>query len=316
MHDLRDARVSVTGAAGFIGSHLVRALVRRGARRIRAIDSLRYGAWANLGEAYEEEAVDTCELDLASADDDLLAAGLEGTEILFHLAAEKHNQSKDDPERVRRVNVDGTARLFEIGRRVGVDKIVFASSLYAYGRRQGPNMVEAEAPQPDTPYGQSKLEGEALLRDLDGVDGTVLRLFFCYGPRQFSGSGYKSVIVSNFERILRGEPPVIRGDGKQALDYVFVDDVVEALMLAATRSGADGPFNVASGRAVSIEELTRRMLAIAGSPLEPSYAPADETAGSRRAGDPTHTLETLGWQAETPLDAGLESVHAWMTSKP
>src|SRR5208282_3392702 len=119
----------------------------------------------------------------------------------------------------------------------GVQKVVFTSSLYAYGRMGAPPLTEEEAPTPHTVYGISKLSGEHLCRHfslLAKIPVVCLRLFFTYGPRQYSGLGYKSVIVKNFDRILNGQNPIVYGNGNQELDYIYVDDVVSALLLAMT----------------------------------------------------------------------------------
>jgi UDP-glucose 4-epimerase len=253
---------------------------------------------------------------LGSDDPAVLRDKLRGVRWLFHLAAEKHNQSKDTPLEVFRSNIDGTYTLFDTAARAGVEKIVFTSSLYAYGRMSGPPFVEDEVPQPHTVYGISKLCGEHLLRHAGvahGVAWSVLRYLFVYGPRQFAGMGYKSVIVKTFERLLRGEPPLIYGDGEQALDYVYVDDVVAAT-IAALGSSANGEvLNIGSGAATTINALIALMQKVAGTHLPVQRAAADWTAGSRRVGDVAKARRLLDWQASTSLEAGLRQSFAWMT---
>src|SRR5262245_2344399 len=242
---LSGRRVVVTGGAGFIGSHLVGRLVADGARVV-VLDSLRCGSAANLGAAAGR--VDLVRFTLGHDDPAALDAHLAGADTVFHLAAEKHQQSASRPRELLRANVEGTHDLLDAAARHGIRRVVFTSSLYAYGRMTGPPCAESDPLQPSTLYGISKVTGEQLLRLFaarHGLPSTVLRLYFIYGPRQFAGLGYKSVILQNFERILRGEPPVIHGDGTQALDYVYVADAVEALLLAATADCAGEVFNVA-----------------------------------------------------------------------
>jgi len=301
----------VTGGAGFIGSHLAGGLLRSGARRIVLIDNLRTGAWSN---APADPRIEQVTADLASLSQDDFGEILRGSDYLFHLAAEKHNQAIDIPQRVLDVNVNATFRLFAAAAG-SVRKVVFTSSLYAYGRMTLPPMRETDPPQPATVYGISKLTGEHLLRHFAltlGLRSTALRLFFVYGPQQFAGSGYKSVIVTNFERILRGERPVIFGDGDQALDYVYVDDVVRAL-IASAGDRADGEvINVGSGTAVSVNKLTDAMLEVAHSSLRPVHAAPDATSGTHRVCDNEKARTMLEWSPAVPLRDGLVRVYDWM----
>jgi len=312
-HQLEGASVVVTGGCGFIGSHLVRRLLGLGVGRVVVIDSLRYGDKANLGALSERVQLVQHTLGFDARDE--LAAALKGAEYLFHLAAEKHNQSKDDPVRVLRANVEGTLTLYELACAAGVKRIVFSSSLYAYGRMQGEPFVETEVPEPSTVYGISKLTGEHLLRYFQaqaGLEYNVLRYLFVYGPKQFAGMGYKSVIMKNFERIIAGEPPTVYGDGEQALDYVYVDDVVDATLSAMTSATHGEVFNIGSGRATTVNHLLDTMLRVSESSSSKLSQPADWTAGSWRVGDVQKISKQLGWEATTSLEEGLEQTYRWM----
>jgi UDP-glucose 4-epimerase len=309
---LAGSRVLVTGGAGFIGSHLVAALLDRGVARVTVLDSLRCGDPANLGPAAERVAL--VRFTLGGDDPAGLTRHLDGVDHLFHLAAEKHQQSADRPVDVLRANVEGTYHLLTAAARCGVRKVVFTSSLYAYGRMSGPPCQETDLPLPTTLYGLSKVAGEHLLRHAEasaGLAWTALRLYFVYGPRQFAGMGYKSVIVKNFERILGGEPALVHGDGTQALDYVYVDDVVEALMVALER-GPTEVLNVASGTATPVRTLVETMLRVAGNDAPPVHGPPDWTAGSCRTGSPARIQAALGWRARVPLEEGLARTYRWM----
>jgi UDP-glucose 4-epimerase len=306
---LAGSAILVTGGCGFIGSHLVRALVGAGAGRVTVVDSLRYGDRANL--AGSSPNVEIVQHTLGVDDPAALSAALGGVRFVFHLAAEKHNQSKDDPVRVMRSNIEGSWLLLDAAARARVEKVVFTSSLYAYGRLRGAPFVEDELPQPRTIYGISKLTGEHLLA-VAGVPFTVLRYLFVYGPRQFAGMGYKSVIVKTFERLRRGEPPVVFGDGEQTLDYVFVDDVVDAT-LAALMPGANGEvINIGSGRPTTVNELMTLMQDVAGTSLPVRHEAPDWTAGSCRVGNIDKARRVLGWTARTPLRDGLAATYAWL----
>jgi len=304
---VRGSAVVVTGGAGFIGSHLVRALVAAGARRVRVLDDLGCGDAASVGAG-----VDLVRVRLGWDDPmDHFA----GADYVFHLAAHKHNSSRDRPLDLVRANIDGTYQVLRAATAHRVRRMVFTSSLYVYGRMAGPPCREDDCPGPTTVYGISKLAGEHLVRHFAtsfGLPGTILRLFFVYGPRQFAGMGYKSVIVKNFERLLAGAPPVIYGDGAQALDYVYVDDVVDALLRALDPDVAGELFNVASGVGIPVRDLVATMTDVAGARCAPAFEPADWTAGSSRRGSPAKIAERLGWRPRVDMREGLRRTVAWM----
>ena len=298
----------VTGGCGFIGSHLVRRLLAEGAARVVVLDSLRFGSERNLAGIAGGERITLVRHALGDDEPAELERHLDGIDQLYHLAAEKHNQSGHEPAAILRANVVGTHALFAAAARCGVKKTVFASSLYSYGRLAGPPCSESDPPRPTTVYGISKLCGELLLAQAtagQAMRGDSLRYFFVYGPRQFSGSGYPSVIVKNFERIRAGRPPVILGDGSQRLDYVYVDDVVEATLRCMESAGSGRVFNVGSGAGTSIEALTSAMLRVAGSKLSPLFEPPDWTAGSSRVANVDAIRTELRWQPRVPLEQGL-----------
>jgi UDP-glucose 4-epimerase len=307
----------VTGGAGFIGSHLVDALLARGARRVTIVDSMRFANQHH--DELERDRVQVIRHTLGADPFEQLAPSLAGVDALFHLAAEKHNQSLATPEQLLASNVTGTYKLFDAAARAGVKKIVFSSSLYAYGRVAGAPLVETELSPPWSLYGISKLTGEHLAghaRHQHGIAAVSLRYFFTYGTRQFPGTGYKSVIVSNFERLRRGEAPLILGDGQQALDYIYVDDVVDATIRAMELPVDGEVINIGSGEPTSIAALTRTMLDVAGSKAAPAHGPADWTAGSSRVADAAKAHRLLGgWRPTVSLREGLARTYDWVKSR-
>ena len=306
--------VAVTGGCGFIGSHLVERLRLSGAR-VLVIDSLMYGQRENLGGLDPNVRIE--QLELGKGSSERLGQLLQGADYVLHLAAEKHNQSIGSPERLLESNVIGTYELLKAASASKVKKLVFTSSLYAYGRMSGPPLAEEETPLPHTVYGISKLTGEHLCRHFcikHGLSTVCLRLFFVYGPRQYVGLGYKSVIVKNFDRLLKGEKPVICGDGKQELDYIYVDDVVSAILLAMTNSHHFGLFNVGNGIGLSINELTTLMMEVSSRRSGCEYAPPDFTHGSSRVANTGKFNAHFGLQSRVSIKEGLRRTLRWMVS--
>jgi UDP-glucose 4-epimerase len=283
-----------------------------------ALDSLRYGREQNLAGLPGIERMTLVRFVLGSDEPALLDRHLEGVDHLFHLAAEKHNQSKHDPDAVLRANVLGTHHLFAAAVRSGVKKTVFSSSLYSYGRLAGPPCSETDLPVPTTVYGISKLCGERLLAHhatTSAMQGDTLRYYFVFGPRQFAETGYKSVIVKNFERIRAGKPPVIFGDGSQRLDYIYVDDVVEATLKCMDSPHSGRLMNVGSGVGTSILELTDAMLEVAGSTLRPVHEPPDWTAGSSRVANTSAIRAAMAWTPRVTLAEGLLATWSWLNGE-
>lgn len=306
-------KVLVTGAAGFIGGHLCRRLDHLGARHIIGIDSLRAGDWSRISGSAEKVTVDIADL---SVDD--WSQRLIDVDTIFHLAAEKYNSPGSTPERLIATNVSATERLFRAAAKTHVKRIVFASSLYAYGTLGPAAMAEGDSATPKTLYGASKLMGEHILHSLSrdaAISWNCGRLFFIYGPHQYAAGGYKSVILSNFERIISGNSPIIFGDGKQSLDYVYIDDCINALIELSVSSTDGSVVNIASGERVSVGELTSMMIAISGKKLKPVFSAPDWTAGSSRWGKTYLAEEQFGWRVSTRLETGLRQVYKWMLER-
>ena len=295
-------RALVTGGAGFIGRYLVDKLIEDGAEVI-VLDSGYTGQFTELNKNVKLIKVD---LDTCRIDD--FMEFLVGIDQVFHLAAQKHNNVNVPPEKMISTNILSTYNLVLASAKSNVKRFVFTSSLYAYGSLGPEIMTEDSIPEPSTLYGASKLMGENILRFAErqyGLSWNAARLFFIYGPGQFAGSGYKSVIVKNFERIRDGLPAVITGDGKQTLDYLYVQDAVDALKLLANCKIQNEIFNVSSSTSISINDLLLEMEKSSGREVLRFYEPGDWTSGSQRIGDNSLIKSKLGWNPNVSLHDGL-----------
>jgi len=294
-------KVAVTGGAGFIGSNLVDALVARG-DDVVVIDDLSFG-----NREFVNDAATLVERDIRDGVD------LAGSEVVFHLAAQTDVQtSVRDPARDADVNVRGTVKVLEAAISAGA-RVVFTSTGGAiYGECDGP-ATESMPRLPGSPYGIAKLCGEEYLAGFNRIHGTshvVTRLGNVFGPRQ-SPSLEGGVVSVFLDRMRRGEKTVIYGDGLQVRDFVFVADVVEALIAAAGHEG--GVFNVGTGIPMTVLELHRTCAEVAGANAEPSFEPPRLGDLRRSELDVSHAAEELGFRAQTPLAAGIARTWAWTT---
>jgi UDP-glucose 4-epimerase len=288
-------RAIVTGGAGFIGSHVVEALLARG-DEVVAVDDLSRGKRENL-----PEGALLVETDIREP----LEARFEGAEVCFHLAAQVDvRASVERPDHDARVNVLGTVSVLEAARQHGT-QVVFSSSGGAiYGECDGPVSEDAER-RPLAPYGVSKLAGEEYLaayNRLYGTRHTSLRYGNVYGPRQ-DPHGEAGVVAIFLGKLAAGEAPRIFGDGRQTRDYVYAGDVARATLAAAGQDG--GVFNVGTGVETSVLELYELCRRVAGSSLEADLAPARLGELQRSVLDPSRAERQLGWRPEMKLEEGL-----------
>ena len=298
-------RYLVTGGAGFIGSHLAEALVERG-ERVRVLDDLSTGRRENLAAVAGHIELLVGDV----ADPDTAGQAVAGCDVVLHLAAIPSVQaSLEDPRRTHQVNVGGTLNVLEAARRAGVRRVVFASSTALYGDHTALPLREELPPRPLSPYAASKAAGEmycAAFRTSYGLPAVALRFFNVYGPRQDPGNPYSGVVSIFAARMARGERPVIYGDGRQTRDFVYVADVVRAILLACEREAAVGAaLNVAAGRQTSILELAAALNQVLGTQIEPTFAPARAGEVRFSEGDARRARQVLGWEARIPLREGL-----------
>jgi UDP-glucose 4-epimerase len=302
-------RCLATGGAGFIGSNLVDALLARG-DVVTVVDNLSTGRRENLDAALESGA-ELVEADIRDRAALTEAARRAEPEVVFHLAAQIDvRESVADPAFDASINVGGTANVLEAARAAGARRIVFTSTGGAiYGEGEGQELpLREDAPiAPFSPYGQSKFAGEgylSLYERLYGLSSAALRLGNVYGPRQ-DPLGEAGVIAIFCGRLLDGGRPTVYGDGRQTRDYIYVGDVVTAL-IAAAESDATGPINVGTGRETDVLELAVRLRELKGSGgFEPEFAPPRTGEVQRISIDPGRAERELGWRAEIDLERGL-----------
>ena len=307
--------VVVTGGAGFIGSHLVEALLAEG-HRVRVVDNLATGRRANLahlGEAYE-----WVEGDLG--DFDVCQRAVEGASYVFHQAAiPSVPRSVREPLLSHASGPTATIHLLEAARQAGVRRVMFAASSSAYGNTDELPKHEAMLPRPLSPYAAGKLAGEHYIRvyaQTMGVDGVSLRYFNIFGPRQDPSSPYSGVISLFGRALSEGRRPIIYGDGYQTRDFTYVDNAVRANLLAmrSERPLEGTVLNVGTGRRVSLRDLVASMNTILGTSLEPEFQPPREgdVRDSQASLERTHA--TLGYEPVVDFEEGLRRTLHWATA--
>ena len=299
----------ITGGAGFIGSNLTDALLARGDEVI-VVDDLSTGRRENLEPGLANGAA-LVEADIRDREALEELFGRERPEVIFHLAAQIDvRKSIADPAFDASINVGGTANVLEAARVAESRRVVFSSTGGAiYGEGDGQQLPLAEdAPlAPEAPYGQSKFAGEgylALYERLYGLSSVPLRLGNVYGPRQ-DPLGEAGVIAIFCGKLREGKRPTVFGDGKQTRDYIYVGDVVSA-MLAAAEAETSGPINIGTGIETDVLELVSALGELGGAgDFEPDFAPPRTGEVQRISIDPARAASELGWRAEMGLSEGL-----------
>jgi len=305
----------VTGGAGFIGSHIVCRLVRDG-HPVRVVDNLATGHRENLEEV--EGRIEFFEGDVCDAR--LLQRVSSGAEAVFHQAAlASVPRSVEDPLSTNRANVEGTLQTLEAARRCGVRRVVFASSSSVYGDAPALPKREDMPPEPKSPYAVSKLAGELYCQayaKLFGIQAVSLRYFNVFGPRQDPNSQYAAVVPLFIKSLLEGSRPTVYGDGQQSRDFTYVDNVVEANLLAARVGGASSMvMNIGCGSRCTLNELLRLLSEIVGVAAEPIYAPSRPGDVLHSEADISRAREVLGYEPRTELKEGLRRTVEWYRSR-
>jgi nucleoside-diphosphate-sugar epimerase len=332
--------ILVTGGAGFIGSHLVEALLR-GGEKVRVIDNLKTGAKENLEEITGYPLRDpgargekSCLWPLGErveflfgdiSDLETCRQACQGISyVLHHAALVSVQRSLEDPIRCHQANATGTLNILQAARETGVKRVIYASSSSVYGNITA--SAESSVPKsenlsllPQSPYAATKLLGEHYCRifsDLFGLETVSLRYFNVFGPRQNPRSVYSAVIPKFILALLRGNAPIIYGDGNQSRDFTYVDNVVHANLLAMETSGISGEvFNIACGKQSTVNDLLSYLQEISGRKIPPRY-------DQPRSGEVRHSLAAiglarsrLGYETKMELKVGLRLTWRWFQDR-
>jgi len=296
----------VTGAAGFIGSHLVDRLLAAG-RRVRALDNLSAGHRRNLAQHADHPNLEVAIAD--ACDSKAMGRAMKGVRRVFHLAALADIvPSIENPEAYYRSNVDGTLVTLQAARAAGVKRFIYAASSSCYGIPDILPTPEEAAIRPQYPYALTKWMGESLVLHwarVYGVPALSLRFFNVYGPRVRTNGAYGAVFGVFLAQMLAGEPLTIVGDGEQKRDFTFVSDAVDALLRAAESDRVGRPYNVGSDRPISVNELAkllgaRSTVSVPKRPGEPDCTWADTA----------RIKAELGWRPAVPVTEGVKRMLA------
>jgi nucleoside-diphosphate-sugar epimerase len=307
-------RYVVTGGAGFIGSNTVDELVRRG-HSVVVLDDLSAGKEDNLAEVRNKITF----IKGSITDIEVVRKAMHEADYVLHLAARTSvPRSVKDPIESNRVNIDGTLNVLVGARDAKVKRIVFAASSSAYGETPTLPKVEMMRPMPISPYGITKFVGELYLQVFGrcyGLENVALRYFNVFGPRQDPGSPYSGVLAKFCTAYLEETQPVIFGDGEQTRDFTYVENAVQANLLACEAPNVSGKvFNVGVGGRVSLNQVTKALANISGNTLEVRHEPPREGDIRDSQADITQARELLGYDPQVDFEEGIRRTFEWYRS--
>ena len=302
----REMTTLVTGGGGFIGSHLVERLLRDG-HRVRVLDNFATGRRESLVPMLDD--IELIEGDIQSYE--RVHNAVRGCELVFHLAAlPSVPRSVQDPLTSNASNVIGTLNVLLAARDEGVRRVVFASSSSVYGANRELPKREAMPALPIAPYGVAKLAAEGYCRafhEVYGMETVALRYFNVFGPRQDPLSQYAAVIPRFITACLEDRRPVVYGDGEQSRDFTYIDNAVNANLLAAEAEGVGGEtFNIACGERTTLNQLLQAIQGLTGREIEAEYLPPRPGDVPHSLADVSHARSRLGYEVDVDLNAGLE----------
>jgi UDP-glucose 4-epimerase len=308
-------RILVTGGCGLIGSTTIDLLLREHRpEKIVILDNLARGSLANVEAALRDPRVSLVRGDVRDAD--AVRRATEGMDAVIHMAALRITACAADPREAMQVMCDGSFNVVDAAHHAGVKKLVAASSASVYGLAdQFPTREDHHPYNNRTWYGASKVMLEGLLRSYHSMYAlpyVALRYFNVYGPRMDIHGKYTEVLIRWMERISTGQPPLIFGDGEQTMDFIYIDDIARANVLALLSDQSDEVFNVASGTETSLNQLARALAKVMGSDLTPVYGPERSVNPvPRRLASTEKAERLLGFKANADLEQGLRRLVEW-----
>ncbi|MEK8022704.1 MAG: NAD-dependent epimerase/dehydratase family protein [Candidatus Hydrogenedentota bacterium] len=311
-------RVLITGGAGLIGSHIAELCGGEKVKEIVVLDNFVRGRRENLFKAMEKVPVTVMTGDIC--DRSVLKEAMTGIDLLFHMAALRIIQCAEQPRLALEVLVDGAYNVYEAAVEAKVKKVVTASTASIYGLADDFPTTEKHHPYNNrTLYGAAKAFNEGLCRcfnEMFGMNYVALRFFNVYGPRMDMHGAYTEVFIKWMERIVDGKAPLIFGDGAQTMDFVYVEDIARACMLAAKSDISDEVFNIASGTETSLNDLARMLLKVMKSDMQPEYGPERKVNPvPRRLADVSKAETMLGFRTQVSLEDGLRQLVEWWSRK-
>ena len=314
MSALSGSRVLITGGAGLVGSHIADKLIDEGVSEIVIIDNFTRGTERNLEEAGSRGHITLHRGDIR--DRAAVSRVMQGIDYVFHQAALRITQCAETPRECVEVLIDGTFNVLEAAVAAKAKKVLFASSASVYGLADVfPTPETHHLYHNQTLYGGAKVAGEQMLRafhQMYGLDYVALRYFNIYGPRMDIYGVYTEVMIRWIDCIERGESPAIFGDGSQTMDFVYIEDVAVANILAAKSKATDEVFNVASGEETSLLQLLETLLKVTGAELRPVFKPERSVNPVRRRLASTEKAERLlGFRSTVGLEEGLRRLVEW-----
>ena len=313
MNDLAGTCCLVTGGAGFIGSTIVDQLLTAGVSEVRIIDNFVRGSWGNVAGAVKHSGVKITQGDICDAS--LVHQLCDGVDYIFHQAALRITRCAEFPREAVEVLIDGTFNVLEAAQKHKVKKVVAASSASVYGEPSYLPIDEAHPFNNRTMYGAGKLASEQMLRAFHehyGLNYVAFRPFNVYGPRMDMVGVYTEVLIRWFDAVEAGTPPLIFGDGTQSMDFVYVEDVARANLLAAQSDVTDDVFNIGTGVQTSLTDLCKLVLLLTGSPLQPEYREARRVGNVQRRRAAVEKAERmLGFRAAISVEQGLRDLIRW-----